>query len=402
MQYFRNYALARLMHVSQATVGNWITTARQGKSDLQLHEQDGKHFVANTTKNLAIIETLVRENKKFKTTRDLKTIKPASRFYDLYSPMQIADIIANLTTYREMPLQYTYFDAGAEHWAEYADRLSHEETPNMLNRNIELLSSNLTSLERLLGGHRRINVIDLGVGNCHPVKDFLARLVSRGVLNRYIGIDQSKDMLSVARGNIQKWFGDKIAFEAYTRDMSRERFDDLLTRDYFVKDEEPPRSVVLLFGGTLANQRVPDDTLRLINSSMAAGDLFVYFMKLDTPNSRRFFDVPFDTQFRLPLDLLNLDPSWYEVERFFDEEQRARFIRVRLTVALSITFELDGGQWRVDFDKGDTILIWRYWHQTSSEVLAQLDRNGFNLFQASKTRDDEYLLTVCNIRADGR
>jgi uncharacterized SAM-dependent methyltransferase len=391
MQYFRNYEIARLHRVSPAVVVKWVAAARAGKLDIQLYEQDGKHYIANTPDNLATIRTLVKQGKKYVNTRGLKNVTPTPDFYKVYSAVNIADIISNLEAHREIPLQYTYFDGGADRWDKFTRGWLEEKTPNMLTRGIELLESNLDTLEELFDG-RRVNVIDIGVGNCLPVKGLISFLLERQLLHRYIGIDDSLEMLNIAQRNIKEWFGNKVRFESHVRDISRRGFDDLLIEDYFGNDEKPPINVVLLFGGTLSNLRMPDDALRVINNSMSTSDLFIYYMKLDTSNSRRYF-VPFDTH-RMPVDLLNIDPSWYEVETFFDEQQKARFMRIRLTVALSIKFEVNQGQRQLDFAKDETILVWRYWHQNALDVITQLDRNRFDLLRATKTADDEYLLAI--------
>lgn len=397
MKYFRNFEIANIYHVSQSGVGKWVESARRGNLDIELHEQDGKFYIANTAKNLATIESLTKENKKYVNTNSRKVVKPSPRFYELYGTQQVADIVANLDTYREIPLQYSYFDGGANYWDKYAAKMYEEAVPNTLNNNVQLLDSNYKNIDRLIGKHQRVNVIDLGVGNALPVKNLLGNLLDKGILNRYIGIDISKDMLKVAERNIRKWYGDKINVETYARDIGRESFSDLLVDDYFTDGiKEAPLNMVLLFGGTINNFRNPHDVLRLVNNSMAADDLFVSSMKLDTTNSRRFF-VPFDTH-RMTLDLLNFDSSWYEVEGFFDPERRSRFMRIRLNVSISIEFELDKGKRSVDINKGETIITWRVLHQNYLDAINRLDKNGFNVLQSSMTRDKEYLLVVAGVK----
>lgn len=396
MQYFKNSELTKTYNVSFAAVGNWINASKKGKLDLQLHEAGGRHYIANTVKNLKLIDTMVRERKKYLNTRALKVVTPSPEFYKLYSPTQVVEIAASIDTYREIPLKYSYFDDGADYFDRYTKRLLNEETPNTLKETIELLAANRESLDRLLRGRKQVNVIDLGVGNALPVKGLLSHLLEKDVLGRYVAVDTSKGLLAIAEHNIKEWFGERVRFEGHIRDIAYDRFNDLLVDDSL--DADDSLNLVLFLGGTLSNFRVPSDVLRTIYNSMSPGDLFVHSLKLDTPNSRRFFDVLFETQLRLPLDLLNVDPSWYEVERFFDEKQKARFIRVRLTVALSITFELGNGQRCLEFNKGETILIGRYWHQNALDVFSQLDRTGFNLLQASITQGHEYILTVSEIK----
>jgi len=406
MRYFKNPDLAQTYHVALRTVHNWIDAARKGKIDLQLHELDGKFYVVNTTRNLAIIDELVKNGKKYIPTKSLKFVSPQPEFYSLFSNAQIFDIISNMDIYREIPLQYSYFNGGADYWDEYSVKLSRERTPNALTGTVKLVELNLDYIDELLDGHKSVNVIDLGIGNGLPIKGLLAHLLERNALNRYIGVDISEDMLAIARRNIQAWFGDEVRLETHVRDIGDDRFDDLLVDDYF-RGDDAPINLVLLLGGTLANFRSPDEALRVIGKSMGKQDLLVYTIKLDTQNSRRFFDFsadakvePLSYRHKLVLDLLNIDSSFYDVEQLFDDEARSRLIRVRLKVAVSVDFKLGDGHRRLEFNKDDTILVWRSTHQTASEVTEQFARNGFEVLQTSKTRDHEYLLTISEIMTE--
>ena len=133
MKYYKNTEIAALFHVSEKAARNWVEATQQGKLNLELFEKDGRFFIANTSKNMQVMEDLVSERKKFKNTRSYKVITPKPEFYDLFSPEQIYEIITNLEIHREIPRQYSYFNGGAGHWDLYAQRLAAEETPNIIN-----------------------------------------------------------------------------------------------------------------------------------------------------------------------------------------------------------------------------------------------------------------------------
>jgi uncharacterized SAM-dependent methyltransferase len=405
MKYFKNTELAKLYNVSEKTVRNWIQAASEGRLDLQLYEKNDKPYVANISKNTLIIEGLVEKGKKFKNKRGYKTISPSPKFYKTFNTKQIFDIISNLTIHRELPLKYSYLDGGANYWDKYVHRLSSESQPNMLTSTVKLLSMNTDDLERLLGTRRQVNVVDLGPGNGLPIKELLTHLQKLGRLKRYIALDISKEMLEIAEKNINEWFRGDVKFEGYIRDFGHERFDDLFAEDYSGNDEDIPINLVLLLGGTLCNLRSPDQTLQAINSSLGLDDLIIYSTKLDTANSRRFFDFNISQKsqeltprHRLTLDMLNIDDSLYDVEQFYDETRRARFISIRLKVALSIEFKLANGTRCLDFKKDDSILLWRYWHQNAIDIIKQFDKNDFDLQIAAKSEDQEYLLLLSRIK----
>lgn len=404
MKYFKNVELASLYHVSEKSVRNWIAAAEAGKLDLDLYTENGKHAIANTVKNTNAIEKIVEKNKKFRNKRGYKVVQPSEKFYRLFNKQDIADIISNIDIHREIPHLYSYFDGGAEHWDTYMHKLLDDPTPNTLTKTIELLTLNTDYLDNLIKGNK-VNVIDLGVGNSLPVKSLLQHLVDNSALNRYIAIDTSKDMLDVSERNIKKWFGNSIRFEKHKLNIAYDRFDNLLINDSFETDKTV--NLVLFLGATILNLREPEHAIQTINNSMGKDDLLLLSLKLDTENARRYFDFAankgastLDLKERAILDLMNIDPSYYEVEQFFDEAKMARQIQVRLKVALSIEFRVGDGKRIVDLNKDDSILLWRAKHQTAIDTINQFDRNGFDLVQATRSKDQEFLLLIAKIKTD--
>ncbi|HSW65589.1 MAG TPA: L-histidine N(alpha)-methyltransferase [Bacillota bacterium] len=409
MKYYKNTELAKLYNISEKSVRNWIEGTQTGRLELELFESNGKQYIANTSRNTLAIEELVKKGKKYRNTRGFKTISPTQKFNELYSTKQILDIIANIDVHHEIPYQYNYFDGGAQHWNDYTQRLLEEKVPSTLTSTIEQLTVNAPYLETLLEDHDFVNVIDIGVGNCLPVRDFLSTLAQQGRLKRYIAVDVSQDMLKIAEKNIKDWFGDSVHFEGYVRDMSYERFDDLLTNESFDSDTNNTANIITLFGGTIQNLREPGRALRTINDSMGKHDLLITDTKLDSEKSRRYFDFASSANTKAPfagfrgksmLDLLNIEPSFYSLEQFFDGQKMMRLARVTLDVALSIEFKLKGGKRTVDLNKGDKIHLWRAQHLNTLQLVQLYDKNDFDLVFTSLSKDREYLLAIFKVKTN--
>lgn len=400
MKYFKNTELAKLYNVSEKSVRNWIEAAQAGKLDLQLHEEKGKFYVANTAKNTLTIEEQVKKGKKYKNTRGVKKLRPKAEFYKLYTQKQILDIISNLTIHHETPLQYTYVDGGAEDWDKYATRLLNEQTPNILNSTLDILNISAENIDKLLGDAERVNVVDLGPGNGLPVRPTLERLLRQGRLGKYMPIDISQDMLSILEKNIKKWFGNTVIVEPHLRDISYERFSDIQGN---ILSDEKTVNLVFLLGGTLANFRSPSQVLQAINNSLGPNDILINSGYLDTPKTRRYFDY-YTSDRKVPvqdgiiLDFLNIDESLYDVEQVFNEEKRARSISIKPRIDLNITFELESGTRKVELRKGEPLLIWRHWHKNIVEIVDMFDKNDFDVMQATKSPDGQYLVIISKIK----
>ena len=407
MLYFKNVDLADEYHISEGTVRNWIKEAKDEGLDLKLHKTNGRLYIANTANNRALIEQLVAERKKYRNTRAYKVTKPTARFYDLFSRSQIADIITNLDVRREIPRQYNYFDGGAAIWEHHAQRMWEDEAPNLLTSTVRLLNANLSALDFLLQGHDRVNVVDIGPGNALPVRELLEHLLKRGLLHRYIAIDISEEMLRIAERNIKEWFDEKVAFEGYIKDINYERFDDVLLNDRLNEEASRTVNLAILLGATPMNFRTPYDLIKTIYTSLDRDDLLIYSDKPDTEVGRRSFDVndtwpnpgarALSPKYSFILDLLNIDESLYDVEMGFHEQKRARYIRIRLKIGLMLEFDFKEGKRAVELAKGDTILLWRFWHQTATEIISGFENAGFNLALASLTKDQQFLLTISRV-----
>lgn len=404
MQYYKNTELGNIYSVSEGTIRRWIAAAKERRLDLQLHDEDGTTHIANTTKNTQVMRDLVEKGKKHSNTRWHRVVTPKAEFYELHDKSQIADIITNLDIQHELPMKYNYSGAGAQWWNDFVERLMNETEENILNATVTLLEDNLSNIQRLMKDYKEINIIDIGTGNAYPVKYLIDNLLNQGnKINRYIGIDISKEMLDIASKNLKNWFEDRFSIETYQRDITHERFDDLLI------DEDPTKTLnlVLLLGGTLQNFRSQDDVLKFIYNSLGRNDIFITSAKLDSSVSRRYFD--FDNKktstvlmhgLERDLDYLGIDPTLYDVEQNYDAESNMRFSKIRFKTEITVEFKFGEKVRTVNFKKGEAILLWRAWHHSNLEFINLLDKNGFKLLNSSLSNDRQFLLTFTQIESE--
>lgn len=403
MVYLKNTELANKHHVSLRTVLNWIEAAKQGKLNLTLYAEGEKVFIANTADNLAAIERLVESRRKYRNTRGLKKVVPQAEFYKLFTSDQVRDIIFNLEYNREVLAQYSYFGDGAAYWDDYTKRLRDSPEYSHFKAASKLFQVNKAYIDMLLSRSKKVNLIDIGPGNGFTTKEYLQYLIDKGLLGRYIAYDFSSDMVAIARENIRQWFGGRVDFVHCQRDISYDRFADMLASDVGAAT-----NLVVELAGTLRNLPSVESALRVIHDSIAPGDMFLQVAKLDTETARNYFDFsamstdaeipPFSLQDKMMLDLLGIDESFYEVEIGFDQKKRRRFIRVTLKVAVTIEFDIFERKKKIEFAKDSTIILWYFWHATAREMLGEFDRQGFNVVHASETDNQQYLLTIAKVK----
>lgn len=405
MPHFRATELADEYRVNRKTVYNWIAAAKAGKIELILEGKGSSTFIVDTPANRRVLEQLAENGKKHRNSAYHKEVQPRAELYDIYSHRQILDMITNLNVRGEVPLQYNYLQDGAKNWKERMDEFEKKGSGNSLMYTIELIEDNLDILDRFLKGKKKVNVIDLGVGNGRPVKELLSHLLKRSMLHRYIGIDISPAMLGIANQNINEWFGDAVKFEGFVRDITTEQFDDLIVSDMLDEDADVTINLVLLLGGTSVNFHAPNDAFKPIFNSMHRNDLFIHTLKPDTAESRRYLDLgskpgseSLVTSFGYILKLLNIDESLYDLEAGFDEVKAMRYVRAVLKTAIQIRFDLGGTKKRtVSLEKGESILLFRAWHLSEPELLDYLGKAGFTFLRASLTKDLQYLMSISGV-----
>lgn len=406
-KYFSARELANAYHVSVGAAHNWITSAKNGKLDLELVRHGGNSYVRKSAFNLAKFEQLAKERKKFRPHKTVKQIEPRPKFYNVYNERQRYDIVVGLEKYREVDVEYNYFDGGADNWDSYVRHLATEDGSNsQALRTAELLDMGSGYLDKLLAGYDKVNVVDIGVGNAMPVRGFIEHLLEQKKGVRYIGLDISQEMLNIAKRNVKEWFNGGVEFEDYVVDIKHERFGHLLAESYL--NDERAANVILFLGGTPKNFREPDEAFRTIYKSLRKDDIFILTSKLDTDDARNFIDFStsdtdnalMDPIVRFIFEQLNIDKNLYEVEKGYDEKLKQRYLRIRLTSAVVMTFDFGDGKQVLEFNKGDRILFWRAWHMAPSEIYEQLDRTGFYMLSANQTPDRQYVLAISQIKQD--
>jgi hypothetical protein len=136
---------------------------------------------------------------------------------------------------------------------------------------------------------------------------------------------------------------------------------------------------------------------------MSKKDILVFSKKLDTARSRRHFDqtVSGNQDMELVLKLMNVSSTYYTLEQSFNENKMARELRARFNVAVSLRFDVGGHERVLDLNKDDSILLWRARHQTAAETINQFDANGFELLQACRSQDQDYIQLISKIKTRG-
>ena len=403
--FFKNTELAIRYNISEATVRNWIRSSKEGKLKLELIESRARSYVANSISNIALIDTLVQQNRKYRNTNAIKTVSPTDELLRVFDNKQVHDIVRNLELHREIPRQYGYFAEAAGEWDEYINKQMAAEVPSVVRSCGELLDANFGYIDQRTAKYKKINLIDVGVGNGVPVRRLISHLRGTGKLGRYVALDFSEDMLNITKRHMKEWFGDDFSFEGHQFDMTQNRFTSILTKGDAI-DEPETINLVLLLGATPNNLRIPEDAFRNVCESMAPHDLLVYTDRVETTvEPPEWFRHSYEEapkkfellgRHRFVLDRLGITESFYDARVGFDVKGRRKYACAKLKFALNLKLDLGGKEKIVQFEKGDNILVWQCWRWTSSKLIDILESCGFYVAHLSQT-EDRYVVVVAEI-----
>lgn len=401
MRYFSNSELVDLYDVSDKAVRNWIEAASQHRLSLELYEHKGKSYIADTVRNVSILEELAEKGKKFRNKRTHRDVHPTDEFYKTYAPNQILDIVNNLSKYSELPNSYLYFGKGAEYWGAYLEKLLEAGSGNTLTNTIDTIQLNAGYIKRLLEPYKKVNIVNICIGNCASIQGIIEEIRKVNKLGRIIAIDLSQDMINISEKKLASHFGGDIVLEGYLRDVSHQRFNDILDPNAF-GDQKHTVNLCFFLAGPIVNFREPDQALHVIRDSMSKNDLLITTLKRDIPEARRFFDFNLDNDRRLLsaynrtlLDLLNIKEELYEFEQSYDPSKKLRSMKIYPKYSLTLYFTLEGKETIVELKKGQPVMLWRAWHHSDQEIANRFRKNGFEIVQTSQSPDERlnFLIT---------
>lgn len=412
MRVLKNSHLARMYGVHPSTISNWIEGAKAGRNRLQVAEHKDKWQILDTANNQLIMEELAGDGKKHNSRVIKKTITPKPEFYSIFSKKQISEIIVSLDSWHEIPLKFIYLDQGAYYWNDYSIRSFNEKIANTVTNTEDMLDTSFYLFLKQLSEGETVNIVDIGVGNATTMKRFTQRVLAHKILNKYIAVDFSPEILKIGTENLRSWFGNDFPIETHVRDVSVDSIEEILfysSRDSKAKDKV--KNLVFFLGGTLANQRDKQKTLLNLKNSISKYDILTIDESLDTNKAKSYFDLfsgPSEQTYKtgpqvkwIP-DIMNLTEDLYDAEMLYDEKDQTRKISVVLKYALDIKFKDENKDLEstISFSKGDKIGVYRHRHNSLPNVISNFYESGLSVVGVVTPRDQTQVLVLSQLPTD--
>jgi hypothetical protein len=135
---------------------------------------------------------------------------------------------------------------------------------------------------------------------------------------------------------------------------------------------------------------------------MGESDIFILGQRLDTHKAKHKYngvsvrrsDIE---QELVVVNLLGIEDSFYDIEKFYNEQARSRQTRITLKYDLNINISVADKNKTVKLESHDSIVLLRHGHHTYAEVIDSMNRIGFDILHSSTSHDHEQIFVVSKV-----
>ena len=393
-----NSEIAIKYRVSKPSVTFWVRDAISKKNNLILEQTNNKFRVVDNEHNHNELLRLAEEGRKYRRNIFQADITPTPDFYNVFTENEIVEIARDLEVYKEINFKFSYKNTGAKAWDDFYNKSVEDKSYKTHIRVMNLLENSFDIILSKVNKDKKLNIIDIGSGNSHPVKQFLEKLNNLDRLNKYVALDISPELIEISKSNINSWFPN-LKFSSHVCDIEITKLLNIFEKER--SEDENTVNCILDLGSTIGNHRNRLEVLRNISEGMLRGDLFIISNSTDLANNKSAIShlkikESLDQAVWIP-KMMGFDTDSSEVENRFDFERDSKIKAIRLDKDYTLKLKVLNRNKMFKFHKGDEILLWKH-HMTSPEDLfSELEVCGLRMVLFNVERDYSHILMVSEI-----
>ena len=256
----------------------------------------------------------------------------------------------------------------------------------IIQKEIDLVNSNMPEIIKELQGKKSLNIIDLGCGDGKKAVLFIGNLKDKIQL-RYCPIDISGYMVAKAIELIKKLnVGEVVEFQWNISD-----FENLENISTLLRNKEYSKNLVLLLGNTLGNFEI-NELLYSVKSSMKPGDYLLIGNGLDNRHYdeivKSYKESTVDKWLFKIIQQIGLD------RKDIDFGVRFRNSRVELYYTLNTDKKVSFQDKHIYFSKGDQIVV-AVSYKYSKDEFEEFMHLYFDRVKTFVSKDKSYALVMC-------
>ncbi len=392
-----NADVARKFNVSRATLTRWVNSAQTGQNNLQIVKVKDKYKILDNAHNLAELDRLHKQGQEYKRSNPIKITKPNPEIYTIYNEEEIIEMLNDLEFKKQINLKYSYKNGGATYWNNrYLSGVSPIQKTTK-----DLTDSIINDLDYLVSDQKKVNLIDLGPGNGYPVKTIIEDFNNKNLINKYIPIDVSPEILEITKSNIKNWFPD-LDIRDYCLDIESSRFGKVFLENKSLTKNIP--NIVLYIGNTIANH---DDSVRVIKNladGLTDNDVIIMTYTLDSNATRSTLNyaknLDADKHHTWLLELFGIDVEKCQTKVEYLAEKKVKIKYLILDKDYRISINLFGEEKVLELKNKELIVIWEHYLVSYIDFVKQIQDSGLEILVSRKSLDLSSGMVACKIVAN--
>lgn len=347
-----------------------------------------KNFNSNSHFSSSIPSTIIR------------TAKPSSRFYSIFSKTEILEIIHALENRRELPLKYSYKGRGAKIWNAYYLKYIIPKWYRSSSLEIDFLRENFEYISGKIKNCKKVNIIDVGAGNSYPVKEFIYRLNKIDRVNKYIALDISEELLKLSENNFRKWFP-SIEFISYAIDIENSCIPEILLKQATLEPNNVA-NIILHLGVTMGNHHNRSGVLKNLRDSMRKNDILVFTSETGSNSKwdgtvRGGYKYHAEQVYKWIKNKIGIKAEDCELVRKYDLKTDSIVANMKFRHNYTINFSFKGIDKNIEISKDEEITVWRHRKYEMPELLQEIEQAGLQLVHHSTDKYLSNIMVICQV-----
>ena len=395
MKFIKNQEISDKFNVSFPTVLKWVEN-KLDKNNLQTSLFNKKLMVLDNPHNLAELQKLAENSRRFRSNINLKKIKPDKRFYEIFNSAQIIEIINDLEIHNSIEYKFTYLDYGTSFWNNfYLNNAPNElyPTPKRVN---DLLENIFEYLLYQLGNSQKFNIIDIGPGNGLPVKNLLEKLSKVEKLKKYTSLDISSKMNELANENIKKWFP-SLEIQSVVADIEIANFVPIFFENKMYCEKSV--NLILYLGGTIGNHKNINLALSNIQKGLGKDDLLLISNTLENQNVQTETNY-IETEEARTQDtwipkMLGFDVSKCQIITQFEGVGVGKTEKLEIDKDYILEIQTGSQTKKLEFIKGQKITLWRHKMSNLDTLPLEFKSCSLQIHQLTALKDLSHAMILC-------
>jgi uncharacterized SAM-dependent methyltransferase len=388
MTILKSKDVAQKYNISITTVLSWIENATEKKNNLIVEKVGKKFKIIDSQHNHAELLKLSEQALVYRNKVYVKTVEPHSDLYKDFSRSQLIELVNSLKVKKQVPLKFTYLNKGAKNWDNFILDSATNNYHDIQTRNLIKKASLL--LNERFKGSKKFNIIDIGTGNSINMEELTKSLLEKNLLNKYIGIDISSNILEISKSKVTR-LSNKIRYKSYVIDVERSDFSEVL----FENKEKNVINLVFFIGGTIGNMENLDYTLTNFYYSLDDEDLLITDDMFDNYEVRSSFQDHRKNRHHIwLLDFLGIDVDECQIINQYNEEKERRESYLQLDKDYMIEFNNPRINTVVSLFKGERILFWHHGMSKRDSLFKSFSRSNLELADFTTNIKGSHFLAI--------